>query len=90
MQDSVIEIGSVYNYKLNQADDNNYYLWAVGFVIKNLPTPNYLNKPFPPIIINFFNYTDNNGEITRKFVCSGEFKLSVELNYLVDFGVLFD
>jgi hypothetical protein len=69
----MIEIGSAYVYLQNQADDNQYYLWAAGFVILNLPTPTYTVNTFPPLTVKFFNFTSVGGITSRTYICQTNF-----------------
>jgi hypothetical protein len=56
-KENIIEIGSMSEYPKNRYDSPGalpvYDFWSASFVIKYLPTPDFVVDNFPPIVVTF-------------------------------------
>lgn len=79
-------------YLQNKGEDAEvkYFLWAAGFVIKNLPTPTYVVAQLPPLSVKFYNLTTVDDIAFKMFICEKDFSLKITPGELYEFGVLFD
>ena len=92
--ENVVEIGYITEYPKNRFDppvgERQMHFWSISFVIKNLPSPNFVKKAgtnFKPINVTI---TNGPGKGIGQIVAETSFNVTLEPGIIIDMGTIFN